>query len=299
MESSVAVATPQAPPETAATYNGAAEATRSSAELFQWSKYVHVGTGAAECEHGQDGKCDRKPAPLPGGGMEGHFHAWVCLPNSFQIRDIGDKARAAKARKSRALRDRESDSYTVLEEELAELVRDGMDSVIEAAARAEVEKRLPEIIDSLKDDERFPHQDQDAEEFRRLEALPEADRDEEEFDRLKAQVLAYSERFDEIIAEQERRERESMARTPEQAIEIERRSRIDHISVEAYLHTYYTWAIYVGTRRPVTHGLPLARSFNGPEDLRLAPPEVVTVLREAIRELEEKTTVRGDAAGNS
>jgi hypothetical protein len=298
MESS-AVAMPEAPSEVSATYNGAAEATRSSGELFQWSRYVHVGTGATECEHSQDGKCDHKPAPLPGGGMEGHFHAWVCLPNTFQIRDIGDKARAAKARKSRALRDPESDSHAVLEEELAELARDGMDRLIEAAARAEVEKRLPEIIDGLKDDERFAHQEQDTEEFRRLEALPEADRDDEEFDRLKAQMLAYSERFDEIVGEQERREREALARTPEQAIEIERRSRIDHISVEAYLHTYYTWAIYVGTRRPVTQGLPLARSFHGPEDLRLAPPEVVNVLREAMRELEEKTTVRGDAAGNS
>jgi hypothetical protein len=299
MEASVVVAPEPPPQEAVATYDGQAEATRSGEELFQWSRYVHVGRGASECEHGQDGKCDRKPSPLPDGGMEGHFHAWVCLPNTFQIRDIGDKARAAKARKSRALRDPESDSYAVLEEDLAELSRDGMDKIIAAASEAEVEKRLPEIIDGLKDDERFAHQEQDAEEFRRLEALSEDDRDAEEYDRLKAQMLAYSEHFDAVIAEQERRERESLARTPEQALEIERRSRIEHISIEAYLHTYYTWSVYVGTRKPVADGLPLVRSFGGPEELRLAPPEVVVVLRETIKDLEERTTVRSDAAGNS
>src|SRR6059058_472198 len=102
---------PVAEAEPAAEFDGQAEATRSTSELFRWSDYVHVGTDADTCEHAEDGMCADPQ----------HFHAWVCLPNTFQIRDIADKARAAKARKVRALRDPESDSYAVLEEDLAEL----------------------------------------------------------------------------------------------------------------------------------------------------------------------------------
>lgn len=286
MESSV-VDLPPADPEP--TYDGEAEATRSAEELFQWSMYVHVGGGAAECEHGEDGKC-KDPR---------HFHAWVCLPNTFQIRDIGDKAQAAKARKKRALRDPESDSYAVMEDSLADLRRDRMDEVIDGAAKANVTKRLAEIVEDVRKDERFEHQDQDAEELKRLERLPEEDRDPEEYECLQAQVTEYTRRLQEAIDQQEAREREVLANDPDHALEIEREARIETISREVWWHTYYTWAMYVGTRVPVTDGFPTQRKFKQPEDLKNAPPEVVTALREALRQLDERTTVRSDAAGNS
>jgi REP element-mobilizing transposase RayT len=37
-----------------------------------------------------------------------HFHAWIRLPNQFQIRDIAEKAKAAQARKKRMLRDQQT-----------------------------------------------------------------------------------------------------------------------------------------------------------------------------------------------
>src|SRR5438445_543555 len=96
--------------EGAPSENGA-EATRTTKHLFSYSKYVHAGDGAEECEHREDGKCEDAA----------HFHGWVCLPNSLQHRDILDKARAAKARRRRALRDggdaqrAATDAYVTLE----------------------------------------------------------------------------------------------------------------------------------------------------------------------------------------
>jgi hypothetical protein len=271
------------------TFDGSAEATRSTEELFRWSKYVHVGVGAGECEHGEDGEC----------GDERHFHSWVCLPNIFQVRDVGEKARAAKARKKRALMDPESDSYAILEDELADYARDNMADLIDRVAQANVTRRMGDIIKELHDDERFEHQEQDAEELRRLTVLPEEGRPKEEYERLQAQVAAYGERFDELVSEQQERE-QTMLRgmAPAEVVEFERRRRIEEASAEVFWHTYYTWCMYVGARQPVRSGFALRRKFVQAEDLKSAPPEVVTALREAIAELENATAARSDAAGN-
>jgi hypothetical protein len=258
-------------------------------ELFQWSTYVHVGAGAAECEHGEDGACTEPK----------HFHAWVCLPNAFQMRDIGEKAQAARARKKRALRDPESDSYAVLEDALEDLKRDQMEAVIDGAAKAEVSKRLGEIIEGVRKDDRFEHQDQDAEELKRLERLPEEERDSEEYERLVKQVADYAETFDRIVSEEEAKEAERLKGNPDRALDIERQSRIEATSRELYLHTYYTWAMYIGARQPVSEGFPTQRKYRSVDDLKVAPPEVVNALRDALRDLEDRTVARSDAAGNS
>lgn len=281
----------EAPPaEPTPAYNGEAEATRSTSELFQWSGYVHVGRGAEECEHRADGACEEAE----------HFHAWLCLPNPFQIRDITDKARAAKARKQRALREKGSDLYEVLEADLRELRYDRYDELVEALAAAEVDRRLPDIVRELQDDERFEHYAQDAEEFRRLRELPEDERDAEEWTRLEADMQAYGHELEEAVRRERQSERERLEALPaDEVIDRERRSRIENIGTEVYLHTYYTWAMFIGTRKPSNELFPSQRRFASPEELRDAPPEVVIKLREKIGALESQITGRGDAAGNS
>ena len=238
-----------------AEFDGQAEATRSTAGLFQWSDYVHVGRGAEDCEHGQDGLC-KDPE---------HFHAWVCLPNTFQIRDITDKARASKARKVRSLRDTDSDAHEVIE-----------------------------------GDERFEHHDQDREELQRLLALPEDEQDKTEVERLQADMLAYSEAMQTVIdRENEAEEKRLRAMPADDVVELERRARVEEIGVEAYLHTYYTWCIYVGTREPHTEQFSSRRKFAEPAALHDAAPEIVVALREKIRDLEQRTIARSNAAGNS
>jgi hypothetical protein len=284
MEASVVAA----PEEPVVAHDGEAEATRSAEELFQWSGYVHVGTGAQECEHGRDGECTEAT----------HFHAWLCLPNQFQIRDIGEKARAARARTARALRDRDSDSRAILEAEVDDL-RDHYDVLVDSMAQFEADQHVADIMRELESDERFEHHAQDAEEYTRLNRLSPTARDAEEFQRLEADVTAYND---------ELRQRMEAAREVEKArllqmdknevIELERRHRMDTIGTEAYLHSYYTWCMYVCARKPQQTGFPRLRVFKDPEDLKSAPPEVITALRNKISDLENRTATRGDAAGN-
>lgn len=293
-----------APPEEVAVepsgFDGEAEATRTTEELFEWSDYVHVGGDAATCEHRVDGKCaDPK-----------HFHGWVCLPNNFQIRDIDDKARAAEARKIRALRDagdpatgREpSDSYVTLEAAL-DMVRDDpdeLDRVKDGVVKRTVDKHLPEMIEEMATDERFKHQHQHAEEMRRVVSLPEEERDEEEFEQLKATLREYGDEFQRRVDERNKIERAALDQLDlEQIIDAERRMRIRNIGEEAYLHTYYTWCMYVCTFTPTAEGLPTVRKFPDILTLKSAPPEVVRDLRQKITDLETRTNKRGDAAGNS
>lgn len=284
------VATPEAPPEEAS-HDGAAEATRSTTELFQWSGHVHVGAGAESCEHAEDGAC----------ADEKHFHGWLCLPNAFQIRDIADKARAAKARKVRALRDKESDSYQVLEMDLDDLRRDHYDDLVKALARGEVEKRMADIVRGVAEgDERFENHAQDLEELTRLRALPDDERDSEEVERLEADMLAYGEAMQEVIdAETEKEAERLKGMAPDDVVELERRARIDEVGTEAYLHTYYTWCMFTGTREVGTSQFTSKRKFSHLDALRDAAPEVVTALREKVRELEQRTMVRSEAMGNS
>jgi hypothetical protein len=273
-------------------FDGQAEATRSTVELFQWSDYVHVGRGADTCEHAEDGTCVDAE----------HFHAWLCLPNPFQVRDIADKARAAKARKVRALRDATSDAHEILELELEELRIDHYDMLVTAIARAEVEKRMGEIVRGVIDgDERFEHHPQDFEELQRLRDLSDpSDQEKQETEQLEADMLAYGEAMQSVIEAETEKETERLkGMPPDDVVEIERRARIEEVGTEIYLHTYYTWCMYIGTRVVGTPHFTSRRRFGEPDALKNAPPEVVVALREKIRELEQKTIARSDASGNS
>jgi hypothetical protein len=296
------VATPTAPAEPHASYDGSAEATNSTEQLFQWSGYVHVGTGAEQCEHRSDGACTETE----------HFHGWVCLPNPYQVRDIADKARAARARKARAMRDagdpnhsdpkrhEPSDSYMVLESEL-DTYRQPHEFklLIQSIAARTIERSLMDILDDLHKDERFEHHAQDTEEFRRQQELPEDQRDEEEYTRLQEDLLDYGKVMQEEIDKRIATEVAHLESIEQDAvIDLERQFRIDTTGTEAYLHAYYTWAIYTGTRKPSTEGFPSERKFDTPLALSSVPPEVVTALRQKIRTLEERTSGRGEAAGN-
>jgi hypothetical protein len=303
MEASVA--TPQAVADPEPSHDGAAEATRSTQELFRWSGFVHVGAGAEQCEHRLDGQCKETPRTNPEtGGMEGHFHAWICLPNPYQVRDIQEKARAARARKVRALRDPESDSGVILEGELDELRREHMDELVQAIASRNVDAELMDIVREVQEREEFENQAADAEEFQRLQQIPEVDRtseEQEEHTRLAAQMLKYGETMQEILDKRREAEVERLkGLDPDKVIDIEREFRIKSQADEMFLFTYYTWAIYVGTREPTATGMPTQRKFPDAQAQRSAPPEVVNALREKIRELESATTqeTRGDAAGN-
>lgn len=296
MEASVVSEAPA--PEAEPAYDGSAEATRSSEELFEWSGYVHVGKGAEECEKRLEGCKDPH-----------HFHGWVCLPNSFQIRDIDDKARAGEARKLRALRDagnpdkgREpSDSYVTLEAAL-DAVRfedDELEIVKVGIVSRTVDRQLGSILEEMAADDRFKHQAQHAQEMQRVMALPEDERDADEVKELSEILQDYGDALQARIDERHVIERAALDQlTVDQIIDIERRARSRNLGEEYYLHTYYTWCMYVCTYEPTIDGLPSVRKFPELVALKSASPEAVAALRQKITELETRTSKRGDAAGN-
>lgn len=279
---------------------GDAEATRSTANLFQYSEYVHAGVGSAECENARDGKC-KDP---------GHFHAWVCLPNSIQHRDILEKARAAKARRKRALRDAggdgrpPSDAYVMLESDLDDALRGDTAQVVADMAQRSVRKRMRDVIREVReDDDRFADYFQDAEEWRRLVAMPEEERPTDEFRLLDEEMTAFEEAVKAEVDREVERERATIGRMPPENLrEVLRTAHIEADTNDVYLNAYYIWLGYIGTRvvgtsPSVASMVTVKRYFNSLEDFRNGSPEAVEAVDNALRDLEGRMG-RGEAAGN-
>lgn len=264
-----------------------------TSKLFEWSGDVHVGEGASTCNDAVHGTCTNAD----------HFHAWICLANAFQTRDIGDKARAAKARKIRAMRDaggdgREaSDSYVTLEAILDEVARENADGLIDEVVQESVAKQLGTIFRELKEDERFVNSDQDSEELSRQQLLPEDERDADEFAQLQQAQEDFAKELEGKVKERTERERETVERLPDgDRLELLRTKRINEQASEAYMHAYYTWLMFVGTRKLTQHN---ARLFSHINDLKMAAPEVVAALREKLNELENNIQAGRGGSGNS
>lgn len=286
-----------------------ADAEKTTDEIFQWSQHVHVGDGAEECPHGLDGACT----------VEGHFHAWVRLPNPFQLRDILDKANAAKARKLRELRDPDSDASVTLDGELegiTELGEEGKALIADELVAAEftaINQRAVREVDALvdadadlADDEdadeppkKWALIDQDIEELGRQELLAEGDRDEG-FDALEKRVTDYRQavaaRMDAL--EEERRQ-ELMQRTLEDLIRLVRRDRAQMLGTETYLHTYQTWEWYVCTFKPKAKGTPNERVWRDIGQMKYQTDSTIIVtLRHVFDGLESRLRSRRAGKGS-
>lgn len=269
-----------------------AEAANAPERLFQYSEWVHVGTGAAECEQRENGKCQDVD----------HFHAWVCLPNALQHRDIQEKSRAAKARKQRAMKDKgtdtrpASDSYEMLEAELDELMDGPRRPVARRLAEGKVREQMQEMVrDVVEDDPRFENYYQDSEEWRRLEAMDEEKRPVEEWATLDRTMTEFGnavEKRAEAVREEEIARLESAGE--ETVREVLRKQRIETEGGIASIHTYYVWLGYI-----CTHPSRIStRTFKSLEAYKEAAPEVIEAIDKTLQDLETRT-IRGEAAGNS
>jgi hypothetical protein len=186
-----------------------ADAERTRHDIFRYSEYVHVGPGVEECELFvalADPERD-KSRPLPVCSDPDHFHAWCRLPNPFQVRDIAEKASAARARRARMLKDPESDSHAILEAELDSLLdptlkdivveeiieRDFAEDYDDAMRRVkavEVEDFVPEDEDD-ETPKLYANIEQDQEEFTRQTRLPEEQRGDD-YEELGKTVRAFT-----------------------------------------------------------------------------------------------------------
>lgn len=293
-----------------------AAAERSREDLFEYSRWLHVGEGALECEQNSEVEEHGQPVVRASGACtdSDHFHAWIRLPNQFQIRDIVEKARAAMARKKKLLRDPASDAAAILEADLDDL-RDPalrpvlIEEILEQTYHevfAEASRRVDDLDDEQAepdDDGKLPklyaHIAQDREEYRRQQQLPDDQRNAEEFLALETRTADYSRALtDEIEALQKPRRETLEQKTTAEIIEIIRRGRIDQAGTEEYLHTFNTWQWYVCTFKPTLRGVPRERLFSDISVFKYqTPPRVIEALSRNFAELEANMS-RGRGLGN-
>jgi hypothetical protein len=268
-----------------------AEATRSADHLFQYSQLIHAGAGAAECED---------PASCKD---TSHFHAWICMPNQLQHRDVQEKARATKARRKLAMRDAgedghpASDAYVMLESELDDLMRGDRKPILEQISNRKARERLGEIVLEVREEDRFENYDQDAEEYRRLALVPEDERDKEMFEQIDRAMTVFGEAIEKRAEDLRQQDVKSMENMDEQSLRaIVREARIEGEATDVWNATYYAWLGFIATKVPLANGAS-KRYFTSMEEFKNAPPEAVRAIDDAIRDLEARM-VRGDAAGN-
>jgi hypothetical protein len=277
---------PEQAEQNGAPAEGGAEATRTSAHLFEYSTYVHVGEGARECEHREDGEC-KDPQ---------HFHAWLCLPNTLQHNDIVEKGRAAAARRKMAFRDPETDAYAILESELDEAMREDREGYVVLIAEDKLRKKIMDLITEVREQEEFADIGQHREELVRQQALPE-DQRSDDFDTLTKLVAEYDETLEARISAERENIRAGLRTLADEPFrEALREHRIEHEAEQMRSTTYYTWMGFICTRK-CPGGVASFRYWPKMDDMKAAPPEVIRALDEALDELESRLN-RGDASGN-
>lgn len=300
-----------------ATITPTAEAERTRSEIFAYSGWVHVAPDdcplvralAADPQAG-------KTSDLPVCGDPGHFHAWIRLPNPYQVRDINEKARAARARVIRSLRDENSDAYIIMEEELDELrnervkpqlvteivdkdFADHYDEAVRDALDIDDPSWRPEDDDEDAEPAKlYAHIDADQEEYARQVLLPEDQRDET-FAELERTVGGFATAVDEALERIRQPLRAELEqRDMDELVEFVRRDRIDARAQEMYLHTWNTWQWYVCTYEPVKRGTPAGRKFKDVNTFKYdTPAPVVNAIQKGFSELERRLT--GASQGNS
>lgn len=271
-----------------------AHGEESVERIFRWSQFIDIGEGAGQCEHAKDGKCENPE----------HFHAWLRIPNSFQKRDMSDKAAAAKARKVRACRDPESDQFAILENQLDELRRVDRAILIDELVSSHMQEDLQTAVRDCGRLPEFEHIEQDQEERRRQEALPESERDQDMYDQADKAVDAFGDALRKATAElaDDRRAAYETA-TIDTLIDEVREDRIEAMGDEQSLHTWYSWQRYLGTMKPAGYTkdqklvIPTERAFGSIAELLRAPEEVLERLKDAFTDM-ELAMARGGGAKN-
>lgn len=287
---------PQAPPPSAEEEKKIAAAEHSPAEgrtpdkIFKLSEFVHVGQGAAECEERETGTCTNPH----------HFHAWCRIPNQLQHDTIREKAMAAKARRMRVLKDKESDAYEVLELGLEELRATGdTEAMIELIVSRDVVKDHKNAIKAVREEERFEHIEEDQERLRALEAMEEDQRPDDEYNHLKTHCKEFEEEVARVRRQSQEPVRESLRQRPvDELIDMIREHRIERDAAGIFMDTFSQWEWYLGTMKPkpITPSdpnWPTQRYWGSIDAMRESADEVLNALDNAFGAMEAELAVQG------
>lgn len=264
--------------------------TRDSSQLFEFSRYVHIGPAADQCPDGENGKCDNNL----------HVHLWIRLPNPFQHASIREKAQAAKARRLRLLRDEDSDARIVIEGALEDAISgEDRESLIEEIANKEFMQDHLKAMRNVMEDEEFKTVEDDQERARALQAMDSAERPHEEYEELQSHLAKFNER---VTSERDKLQaplRESVAeKSIEELADLVRKDRIQADAQVAFNDSYSKWEWFVGTLKPrdPDKGLPVDRHFSSIDQLAAMPPEVYNALDYHFTQIE---AAQGRALKNS
>jgi hypothetical protein len=261
--------------------------TAQSDKLNKFSEYVHVGAGAAECEHGTDGSCEDP----------GHVHLWCRLPNQFERQDLQTHGAAAAARKRKALRDPESNARVILDGELEGILHRGDRDVLvaEVVGLHFLEDYMSATREVAEEHDEFEHIDADKERLRVLEGMPEAERPEDEFTTLRKTISDHTQLVNEHLAAIEQPRKDSLAdRSIEDLVEIVRDQRIDGLANTAHSEDYAKWMWYTCTftpKPPSKPGFPSERYFPDITIFLQAPSEVLEAIADTVTRLEREGQV--------
>jgi hypothetical protein len=258
------------------------------AKLFSYSRFVHVGEGAPECEDGENGRCDE----------DAHFHAWVRLPNQFQHETIAAKARAARARTIRALRDPQSDQYAVLEADLAELGDEGKhEALVETLASVDDLQIRLEAMTAVEEQEEFANRTADIYRRRELEAMEPDLRDEDELAELLRSSKVYAEAVEAAMEEIKAPKRAALQGLDHDGLIDQLRDRRIQIEANnAFASAYQRYEWFICTLKPCLSGRPQERCFKEMAALDNTAPEVIDSLRNEFNDLE--AAMRNGLSGN-
>lgn len=254
--------------------------------INRFSEFVHVGDGADECEHRLDGKCTD----------EEHFHAWVCLPNKFQVTEVREKAQAARARVIRQAKDPETDRYEILENQLAEARAGGAAMMVEELITRDMYRYQHQAMRELAEEEDSPWAtiEEDQKRWRELEAMEEEDRDADEYGELTRHLEAWNEavddKYNELIAPQ----RSSLEdRDEEELVELLRDIAIREQADGIFMRTFAKYQYVICTLKPRGEGKrPKERVYKDVNSLAAEAPEVVAALEAAFNEMEAELAGR-------
>lgn len=269
--------------------------TQDHVRIFQHSDFVHVGPGAEECEDVKEEEF------ISNCGNPTHFHAWVHTPNQFQHNSIRTKALAAKARKLRALHDLESDSRVILDSEMEELrVNGNREILIQEIVQKDAVKNYWQAMREVQEEEEYKHYEEDRTRLAALNALLEENRDQEEFEALEKHLTAYADKVRETIDQIQKPIKEALEeRSMDDLIEIVTEDRIQAEATQEFEDVYSLWEWFIGTirlRTKTAAGHPNERYYSDIEQLKAAPPEVISGLSSAFEDLDAEA---GRALGNS
>lgn len=223
-----------------------APAESAPRSLYKYATWIHVGPGAEECTEvdEENGTCACPDS--------GHFHAWCRLPNSFQERDIRERALAGKARKIRQFREDGTDANVILEAELEELLtsKDAAEKITDEllgydwtsdylTAVQEVRDLDDEGDDAGEGAKLYAHIDDDRLRFAKLQSQPEEERSQDEFNELQTHIAAYETAVSERYKAISEPKRESFLSLPEvDLIGQLRGKRIQFAAHQEFMHHY-------------------------------------------------------------